>query len=90
MRNNRVKGNPKLTPVHVFKKKPRGYSETVTLQNKSATVVRWNDNAPVTMVSSLLLGNLPERSCSCYNRKAKSYVEVPQPDIVKQYNLSMG
>ena len=90
MRNNRVKGNPKLTPVHVFKKKPRGYSETVTLQDKSATVVRWNDNAPVTMVSSLLLGNLPERSCSRYNRKAKSYVEVPQPDIVKQYNLSMG
>ena len=90
MRNNRVKGNPKLTPVYVFKKKPRGYSETVTLQDKSATVVRWNDNAPVTMVSSLLLGNLPERSCSRYNRKAKSYVEVPQPDIVKQYNLSMG
>jgi len=59
MRKDRVKGNTKLTPVHLFKKKPRGYSETVTLY-KSATVVRWNDNAPIKMVSSLL-GNLPER-----------------------------
>ncbi len=63
LRKDRVNGNPKLTPVHLFKKKPRGYSETITLQDKSATVVRWNDNAPVTMVSSLL-GNLPESNDS--------------------------
>jgi hypothetical protein len=50
---------------------------------------RWNDNAPVTMVSSIL-GTEPITTCSRYSRAAKKYVDVPQPDIVRKYNISMG
>ena len=54
IRKDRLKGNPPLTPVEQFKKKDRGYYETAVLQDKSQIVVRWNDNAPVTMISNVL------------------------------------
>jgi len=50
---------------------------------------RWNDNAPVTMVSSIL-GDKPMSTARRYNRTAKKYIEVPQPDVVLQYNRNMG
>jgi len=89
IRKDRLKGNPPLTPVEQFKKKDRGYYETAVLQDKSQIVVRWNDNAPVTMISNVL-GTEPIGTCKRYSRVAKKYVDVPQPDIVGQYNPKMG
>lgn len=89
IRKDRLKGNPPLTAVEAFKKKPRGYHETAVLQDQSQIVTRWNDNAPVTMVSNIL-GTEPMATCSRYSRTAKKYVDVQQPDVVKKYNKKMG
>jgi hypothetical protein len=89
IRKDRLKGRPPLTEVEAFKKKERGYHEAAVLQDQSQIVVRWNDNAPVTMVSNIL-GTEPIATCSRYSRTAKKYVDVPQPDIVRKYNASMG
>jgi Transposase IS4 len=89
IRKDRIKGNPPLTSVEAFKKMDRGYHETAILKDKSQIIVRWNDNAPVTMVSNVL-GTEPIGSCKRYSRTEKKYVKVPQPDIVGQYNPKMG
>jgi len=89
IRKDRLKGNPPLTPVEQFKRKDRGYHETAVLQDKSQIVVRWNDNAPVTMISNCL-GTEPIGTCKRYSRVTKKYVDVPQPHVVGQYNPKMG
>jgi hypothetical protein len=88
MRQDRVKGKPSLTPVDKFKKMPRGHHETVILSDQSQIVTRWNDNAPVTLISSCL-GDKPLGTASRYSRAQKKYVEVPQPHVVAQYNKFM-
>jgi hypothetical protein len=89
IRKDRLKGNPPLTPVEKFKKKDCGYHKTVVLEDSSQIIVRWNDNAPVTMVSNNL-GAEPLSTCSRYSRQNKKYMVVPQPDIIQKYNVSMG
>jgi hypothetical protein len=53
------------------------------LQDQSQIVVRWNDNAPMTMLSNIL-GTEPIATCSGYSRTAKKYVDLPQHDIVRK------
>jgi hypothetical protein len=43
IRKDRVKGNPPLTTVEKFKKKERGYHETVVLEDESQIIVRSRD-----------------------------------------------
>ena len=86
---DRVKGPTALTPVDKFKKMPRGHSETVVLQDKSQVLTRWQDNATVTLLSSLL-GDLPRGTAVRYSRDAKKKVDISQPDVVKAYNEKMG
>ncbi len=89
IRQDRLKGAPPLTTVEKFKKKERGYYETVVLKDESMIVTRWNDNAPVTLLSSVL-GDKPLATAKRYNRAAKKYIEIPQPHIIQQYNRNMG
>jgi hypothetical protein len=56
IRKDRLKGNPPLLTVDQFKKKERGYQETVVLEDEFQVLVRWNDYAPVIMVSNILGG----------------------------------
>ncbi len=65
IRKDRVKGSPPLTSVELFKKKARGHHETVVLKDRSQIITRWNDNAPVTMISSIL-GDMPLATTSRY------------------------
>ena len=76
IRKDRLKGKPSLTPVEKFKKKERGYHETVVLEDGSQVVTRWNDNAPITLISSIL-GERPMTIASRFSRTAKKYVDVP-------------
>jgi len=89
VRKDRLKGNPPLTTVDAFRKKVRGYHETAVLQDKSQIVVRWNDNAPVTMLSNCL-GTEPIGTCKRWSRESKKRVDVPQPNVVAHYNPKMG
>ncbi len=43
IRKDRVKGNPPLTMVEKFKKKERGFHETVVLEDESQIIVRSRD-----------------------------------------------
>jgi len=40
IRKDRVKGDPPLTKVEPFKKKPRGYHETVVMEDESCIITR--------------------------------------------------
>ena len=72
-----------------MKKMPRGCHETVVLEDHSQIVTHWNDNAPVTLLSSVL-GDKPISTSSRYSRPSKKYVDIPQPHVVKIYNHHMG
>lgn len=89
MSKDRLKGSPPLTSVEKFRKKERGYHETVSLTDGSQVVTRWLDNAPVTLISSVL-GDEPLGKAKRYSRSEKKKVDVPQPDVIRQYNLNMG
>ncbi len=61
----------------------------MVLEDSSQIIVRWNDNAPVTMVCNNL-GSEPLSTCSRSSRQNKKYMVVPQPHIIQKYNVSMG
>jgi hypothetical protein len=61
----------------------KGFHKTAVQQDESQIVVWWNDNAPVTMISSVR-GTEPISSCSRYSRTAKNSVNIQQPDIVRK------
>ena len=78
-----------MSSVDKKKKMPRGCHKTVVLEDHSQIVTRWNDNAPINLLSSLL-GDKPISSASRYSRPSKKYVDIPQPHVVKMYNNHMG
>ena len=88
MRQDRVKGSPPITPVDKFKKKERGHHETAVLADKSQIITRWNDNAPVTLISSCL-GDKPFGTAKRYSRKEKKYLDIRQPHVIAMYNKFM-
>ena len=59
------------------------------LEDGSLIVTRWNDNVPVTLISSLL-GDKPLAAASRYSRAVQKYTNVPQPHVINQYNKYMG
>ena len=72
-------------------KKGRGAIEAAKLvqDNAEAVYVKWFDNKVVNMASTFAKID-PVTPISRFDRKKKSYVDVPCPDIVKSYNKSMG
>ncbi|KAH8033502.1 hypothetical protein HPB51_013361 [Rhipicephalus microplus] len=52
-------------------------------------VVRWYDNKPVTLMSSLH-GKEPQDTCRRWCAKEKRDKDVPRPHIVQAYNANMG
>ena len=89
LRKDRVKNKPAITDVDRFKKQARGHHECIALEDETQIVTRWNDNAPVTMLSSAL-GCLPHGTVRRWSKKDKRHIEVEQPNVVKMYNKSMG
>nr|XP_047143108.1 piggyBac transposable element-derived protein 3-like [Hydra vulgaris] len=88
IRSNRIKKCP-LSAEKELKKKGRGSSCYFTDVNSGLVLVRWFDNKCVQLVSTfsspISLSNVKR-----WNRKNKSYVSVSCPEIVKEYNKSMG
>ena len=91
IRQDRIKGGPPLLSVEKFKKKdkPRGYYETVVLEDESQILTRWKDNAPVSLLSSCL-GDLPLGTARRFSRTEHKYIGVQQPHVVRSYNPHMG
>jgi hypothetical protein len=74
--------------VDKFKKKSRGYNETVVLSDQSQIVTWCNNNAPLRLISSSF-GDKPMGTAARFPRVQKKYMDVPQPHVVRQYNKYM-
>lgn len=59
------------------------------IEGNTVVAVKWQDTRPVCLISSFL-SDKPEDSCIRYDKKAKSFIEVCRPNIVKVYNKKMG
>lgn len=67
----------------------RGYVNQVVRDDGQISVVKWFDNKPVILASSIH-GKDPVDKCRRWSKQQKIYVEVNRPSIVKEYNDSMG
>ena len=66
-----------------------GYFESYTETSSGITVCRWNDNGPVTVASNFQ-GIYPLDTAQRWDGANKKHISVSRPDMVKQYNKSMG
>lgn len=88
IRDNRTNKAP-LENVKLLAKKGRGAYDSVYDEKAKVTLVRWNDNSVVTVASNNFSVQ-PLSSAKRYNRKEHKDVQLPQPDVIKQYNSFMG
>lgn len=90
IRDNRIRGAEKLLPDgKAMKKKPRGSHVQVVCNQNKLVIVKWNDNKPVTLISSFV-GAEPVQKIKRYSKEEKRKVEVDCPQLVKEYNKHMG
>lgn len=87
VRSNRIENCPLLTEKEMSRK-GRG-SFDYRSDNDEVLVLRWYDNKAVTLASSFL--DIGEATAVArWDKTAKTYIDVPRPEIVKEYNLKMG
>jgi len=88
IRVNRTEKCPLVTPEKL-KKQPRGSTDYRLDQNTGVIVVRWNDNSVVTVASNCY-GVEPFGQAQRWSYAEKKRVMIQQPQIIAQYNGSMG
>ncbi|MCL4124286.1 UNVERIFIED_CONTAM: hypothetical protein GTU68_017636 [Idotea baltica] len=87
-RDNRVGHAPLISPKELDKKTtPRGKYDYCS--SNGILALRWKDNKNVTVLSSDV-GVKPVGKVKRYDRYSKKKVEVPCPNVVKQYNKMGG
>lgn len=78
-------------PLEDLKKTARGSSCSVEDKQSKISLVRWNDNSQVTIITNLQENDLFEiGSCKRWKRAERKRVDVAQPNIIKLYNKKMG
>ncbi|CAG4929637.1 unnamed protein product [Colias eurytheme] len=70
-------------------KRGRGSVHTVVNSDDTVAITKWNDNKPVTMMSTVE-GREPEDVCQRWCKRTKRYVSVNRPLVVRNYNKYMG
>ncbi|KAJ8914031.1 hypothetical protein NQ315_012055 [Exocentrus adspersus] len=85
---NRIPSNP-LKSTGELKKCPRGTYDHKSDIGIKLTILSWNDNSVVSLVSNAV-GINPIRMVKRYSKQEKKSVSVPQPHIIKLYNANMG
>lgn len=69
--------------------KERGYTEEVTSTDGDVVMCKWLDKKSVVMASNLLsIGECD--SVRRWNAATKSHIPVPRPEVIKEYNATMG
>ena len=87
-RANRVGRAPLISNKEMDKKTtPRGHYDYCS--SNGTLALRWKDNKNVTVLSSDV-GAEPIGKVKRYDRNTKKKVEVPCPNVIKQYNGKMG
>lgn len=79
----------KLPDDKTLKHQGRGAFATVTRADGKLCVVKWYDNKPVVMPSTVH-SEQPEDTCEQWSKKENKYVTVTRPNIVREYNSEMG
>ena len=88
LRANRTEEAP-LPDIKEMEKKPRGTYKVVLDTNNDVAMVRWKDNKAVT-VASTYCGAAPVGKAKRCSRANSRRIEIPQPQVVKVYNMGMG
>ncbi|KAM3836150.1 piggyBac transposable element-derived protein 3 [Diretmus argenteus] len=89
MKNRVPKAMQKLPSDKIMKKQGRGTSASVVRGDGKLSVVKWFDNKPVVMLSTVH-AEQPEDTCQRWSKKEKHYMTVRRPCIVREYNAKMG
>ncbi|KAG5864540.1 hypothetical protein JTB14_007595 [Gonioctena quinquepunctata] len=89
VRENRVPNYCTLMDKKHFSKQARGHMEYVLVRNSGVLLVRWMDNAIVTMASTSD-GAHPIGTIKRYSRKEKRHILVNRPQCIAMYNKNMG
>ena len=88
IRSNRLDKCSILAPK-LLEKKARGFYDQSTDEQGRLTVVGWNDNRCVYVVSNCLSVSHAS-TVSRFCRKQKKRISVDQPELIKVYNKNMG
>ena len=59
------------------------------VDNHKLYATQWYDNKPVTFLSTFIASE-PEIAMKRFDRKTKTYIEVPAPAVLDVYNRHMG
>lgn len=90
IRVNRLRGCQDLLPSDKqMKKKQRGYHTQMVCNTNKLAVVKWYDNKVVTLISSYV-DSQPIETIKRFSKESRTKVDVPCPQVVKQYNKNMG
>ena len=79
-------GNDRIekAPLQDLKKSERGSFCSVTESKNKITLVRWNDNSQVTLISNMTKDKVFDiGSCKRWKRFERKQISAPQPNIVK-------
>lgn len=90
VRENRIpKGIPLPSKAALQKNSTRGEHHSALDRTTGILFVRWADNNIVT-VASTCYGVEPVSQVRRYSQKEKKIISVPRPNLIGQYNSSMG
>lgn len=87
VRSNRIPGCI-MKADNILKKSGRGSFDYHTNQD-NIIAVKWFDNKPVHLLSTYK-GIQPVEPIERWSVAEKGYIQVPRPDIIKEYNTNMG
>ncbi|KAJ8934050.1 hypothetical protein NQ314_013611 [Rhamnusium bicolor] len=88
IRDNRISKSCPLVNKQEFAKKERGAIQHVLDKNDGIILVRWKDNAVVTMASTIA-GVSPMGNVRRYSQQEKRHIQVNRPFCIEQYNNHM-
>jgi DNA excision repair protein ERCC-6 len=88
LRINRLK-NIKMINKKDMNKKARGFYESHVDQHNELILIKWKDNKVVSLLSNAF-GLHPLTTARRYVHSERKKTDIPQPQVVAQYNKFMG
>ncbi|XP_026331006.1 piggyBac transposable element-derived protein 3-like [Hyposmocoma kahamanoa] len=89
LQKNRIPSNCNFKTDAQLRRQGRGSYCQQVLSTGQVAAVKWFDNKPVHLASSVH-GAEPTDECRRWDKNHKRYINVPRPAVVKEYNENMG
>ena len=87
VRQNHLVGVPLPSKTEANKQLKRG--DFWSVYTMGSTVVLWQENQPVYMVSNIDMAE-PVGTCQCYSKQLREYITLSLPNLNSRYNEAMG